>query len=286
MSTINLTDLAKRLNALKSNAKKSTHLWKPAEGKNVIRIVPYQYRTDDPFLELLFHYKVGKNKTYLSLETFNEKDPICEFAEKLKNVGDKESWIQGKKLEPTLRTYVPIIVRGKEKEGVKFWGFGKEIYQEILAIMTDPDYGDIVDMETGRDITVEFVSAKDAGNTYGATSIRPKPGQSKATDDATVLDMIQNKQIDIYDVFKKNTYEELATALEKWLTPDETTEAETETETETKPEKQDFVEELRNMPVEEEPVAKPVVKTPASNKVTATKTADVNEAFDELFNDK
>ena len=35
-----------------------------------------------------------------------------------------------------------MVVRGEEKQGVKFWGFGKTVYQELLSIM-DPDYGDI-----------------------------------------------------------------------------------------------------------------------------------------------
>ena len=40
-------------------------------------------------------------------------------------------------MEPKMRTYVPVLVRGKESEGVKFWGFGKLVYQELLG----DDYG-------------------------------------------------------------------------------------------------------------------------------------------------
>ena len=36
-------------------------------------------------------------------------------------------------MEPKLRTFVPIIVRGQEGDGVRFWGFGKTVYQEILG---------------------------------------------------------------------------------------------------------------------------------------------------------
>ena len=48
-------------------------------------------------------------------------------------------------MEPKLRTFVPILVRGQEGEGIKFWGFGKTVYQEILGYIADPDYGDITD---------------------------------------------------------------------------------------------------------------------------------------------
>jgi hypothetical protein len=60
-------------------------------------------------------------------------------------------------MEPKLRTFAPIVVRGQENEGVKFWGFGKTVYQEILAIVADPDYGDITDETNGRDIVIEIV---------------------------------------------------------------------------------------------------------------------------------
>ena len=45
-----------------------------------------------------------------------------------------------------MRTFAAVIVRGKESEGVKFWGFGKTVYQELLGVIYDPDYGDITDL--------------------------------------------------------------------------------------------------------------------------------------------
>jgi hypothetical protein len=80
----------------------------------------------------------------------------------LKKTGDKDEWLMGRKIEPKMRTYVPVIVRGKESEGVKFWGFGKQIYTELLSIVSDPDYGDITDLMNGRDIDVEFTPAEGA----------------------------------------------------------------------------------------------------------------------------
>jgi hypothetical protein len=78
-------------------------------------------------------------------------------------------------MEPKLRTFVPVLVRGEEGEGVKFWGFGKTVYQEILGYIADPDYGDITDPSSGRDITIEYTSAEDAGTSYPVTTIRVKP---------------------------------------------------------------------------------------------------------------
>ena len=56
----------KRFNSLQSNTKKSDSIWKPANGKSLIRIVPYKFNKDIPFIELYFHYNIN-NKTYLSI---------------------------------------------------------------------------------------------------------------------------------------------------------------------------------------------------------------------------
>ena len=44
---------------------------------------------------------------------------------------------------------------------MKFWGFGKTLYQELLSIIADPDY-DITDPVNGRDVVVEFISAEES----------------------------------------------------------------------------------------------------------------------------
>lgn len=287
---LDLSKIKKKLVQLQTNTNKSNYTWKPPAGKTVVRIVPYQYDKDNCFLELYFHYNISK-KNPLSLETFHEDDPIVEFSEKLKNSGDTDDWKLGKKLEPKLRTYVPIIVRGKEKEGVKFWGFGKELYKEILNIITDPDYGDITDLEKGRDITVEFLTAKEAGNSYGEVSIRVKPNTSPATTDSNVLEMINEKQSNIYDVYKKPTYKELEEILQEWLNPEEadnTTEETTEETTdadEPAGETEEKAVEVETKKVEiEKPKAKVETEKPKA-KVEVKTAGSVNAAFSELFPD-
>lgn len=159
---INLDAVRQKLSQLQNVTTKQNNLWKPEPGSQQIRIIPYQHNRENPFLELYFHYNFG-GKNMLSPITYGRPDPIVEFAEKLKSSGSKEDWKMGKKLEPTMRCYAPIIVRGKENEGIKFWGFGKTVYQELLGFIADPDYGDISDPMNGRDITVEFKSKEQTG---------------------------------------------------------------------------------------------------------------------------
>ena len=179
-----------RLNQLQSTTSTKDNFWKPAPGKTQIRIVPYKHNKENPFIELFFHYNLGNNKTYLSPLSFGRPDPVAEFADKLKSTGNKDEWIQGKRLEPKMRTFAPVIVRGKESEGVKFWGFGKTVYQELLGVIADPDYGDITDATNGRDIGIERQTPAEAGNQYGKTTVRVKPNQTAITEDAALLTSI------------------------------------------------------------------------------------------------
>ena len=249
---IDLEAIRKKLQGLQTTTNRTSNLWKPEPGKNQVRIVPYQFDKDNPFQELMFHYGLGK-RSYLSPVTFGDNDPIVEFAEKLKSTGNRDDWKLSKSLTPKMRTYVPVIVRGQESEGVKLWGFGKTVYQELLTFIADPDYGDITDLKSGRDITVTFTPAE-GGERFPKTAIMVKPNQTPATEDKSVADSILNGQEDIFNIFKKVSYDELKEVLENWLNP-----------------------EGESNEGESSPQAEAV---PAGVK----KTDDIDTAFDDLFN--
>lgn len=265
---LDMSKVKSRLEALKTTNGKSAHLWKP-QGKSVIRIVPYKFNPENPFIELLFHYGIN-NKTYLSPASFNRPDPIVEFANKLKKSGDKESWKDGRKLEPKMRTYVPILVRGEEDQGVKFWGMGKTVYQEILSIINDPDYGDITDPKTGRDILVEFKTAEETGKSFPETSIRVKPNQTPAFDatNKVVLEKFKDQK-NILELFPELSYDELAKVFDEFMNAPESEDAPTAASTSTND-------------VDEEAVT-PAPKATAPVAASVKKAADVATEFDKLF---
>ena len=253
---MDINAIKNRLTQLESTSSTTKSFWKPQPGKQVVRIVPYKHNKDNPFIELFFHYNLGNNKTYLSPLSFGRPDPVAEFADKLKSTGNKDEWIQGKRLEPKMRTFAPVVVRGKESEGVKFWGFGKTVYQELLGVIADPDYGDITDATNGRDIGIDRQTPAEAGNQYGKTTVRVKPNQTTITDDATLLTSIMDNQSDLVELYNEPTYDELKEVLQNYLNPSDETETSAPTNTTEKVAEQ-----------------------------TATKsTADVSDAFDNLFN--
>lgn len=272
---LNIDRIKSRLNSLSNTNSKSVLIWKPSPGKQVIRIVPYKHNTENPFIELKFHYGLN-GKTYISPDSFNRPDPIVEFSNKLKTSGDKEEWKFGKKMEPKMRTFAPILVRGQENEGVKFWGFGKNVYQEILSVISDPDYGDITELVNGRDIVVEFKTIEETGKQFPETTIRVKPNASPAVDpnNKDLIAKIQN-QTNILDLFPELSYDELKNVMDAWLHSEQdgndTPQSSTEETSATTGGSKD---------VEATVASK---KSPSVSTSKST-TDDVAKAFDNLFN--
>lgn len=158
-------DLIKRKKDLLAGKKpepKSTSnwagLWKPNSketGEYKIRIVPNKVTPKFPFVELKFYYIAGK--TILSPLSFDESadDPIFEYGMALRRTGISKDIY--KEFLPKARTFAPIIVRGEEEKGVRWWGFGVTTYKDLIKEM-DPDdgFGDITDPESGRDIKLIY----------------------------------------------------------------------------------------------------------------------------------
>ena len=230
---MDLDAIKSRLNQLQNT--QTNAFWKPQPGKSQIRIVPYKFDKNNPFSELFFHYSLVPNKTVLSPLSYGRPDPVQQFADKLKSTGNKDEWIQGKRIEPKMRTFVPVVVRGEESEGVKFWGFGKTVYQELLGIIADPDYGDISDSLTGRDIVVERQTPAEAGNQYGKTTIRVKPNVTALSEDSDQLTRLLEEQPELKELYQEPTFDELKSHLSNFLNPSDSSDA-VETETKSEPE--------------------------------------------------
>ena len=261
---MDLNAIKTKLESLQNQTTTSNNVWKPEPGKQVVRIVPYTHNKDNPFVELFFHYNLGQNKTYMSPMSFGRPDPVQEFADKLKSTGDKDEWIQGKRLEPKMRTFAPVIVRGQESEGVKFWGFGKTVYQELLSVIADPDYGDITDPVNGRDIMIERQTPAEAGNQYGKTTVRVKPNQTPITDNKEMLETLLNSQPNLTELYTEPSYDDLKEALATYLNPDNDVDTDTTTTS--------------------NGVAATTAPTTNTGTTKTAKTENVEDAFDQLFN--
>lgn len=233
---VNMDLIKKRLNKLNTQANADDIIWKPSKNEATIRIVtlPYSDRgvinAEDPFIEMYFHYNTIKiDKQFpLSTITFGDEDPIAEFAENLKEEAKKEypdgklpldEWKITQNLKPSKRTFIPIIVRGKEKDGIKYWGIGETVVKTLLEFYAnEEDYGDISDFETGMDLKVKHVPNKKGGQ-WPDTNVMVRPKVTRVTDDPEIMKLITEKSNipDLFDRFPVRTYDELKHAFEKYI---------------------------------------------------------------------
>ena len=178
------------------------NFWRPPVGeKSQIRLVPYKHNKSFPFSELYFYFGIGKPRM-IALTNFEESDPIMEFATQLRKTGEKDNVELAKKLFPKLRIFAPVVVRGEEDKGVRFWEFGKMVYQELLGVMADEDYGDITDISKGRDINVEVIPAKETGKMFNTTTVRVKPNQTSLVEDAKTVESLLENQKELFNCLK------------------------------------------------------------------------------------
>jgi len=252
--------------------------WKPKIGKHQVRIVPSKFDKSNPFKEVYFHYGFGKF-TIAALTNWGEQDPIVEFSKGLRKSSDKEDWQMAKKIEPKMRVFVPVLVRGEEHMGVRLWEFGKEIYQQLLGIATDEDYGDYTDINEGRDFTVEATEGEVAGRKVVKCAIRVKPKTTPITEDAAQLEKFLSEQPDIMTMYRKHSFDELKVILQKWLNPEEDVE-------DVAP-----VVSTPSQHKEEEDDTEPASDLPWDQPASKTYTLDTNvgktssaDKFDSLFN--
>ena len=202
---------------------RTSQFWRPQDGDQTVRIVPTM--DGDPFKEYWFHYNLGKNAGFLSpKKNFGEDDPLDSFVRQLFNEGTDESIKMAKNLMARQRFFAPVIVRGEETKGVRIWGFGKTVYEQLLNLVLNPEYGDITDPEQGTDIQLNY--GKPAGAAFPQTKLMPSRRTTAICDDisseqcAELLESVP----DFNTIFERKTPEDIQRMLDEYLTDDDSAE--------------------------------------------------------------
>jgi hypothetical protein len=212
---IDLNKMREKLGKLQSKGGKSI-FWRPSDGEQTIRIVP---TTDgDPFKEYWFHYNLGNNAGFLSPKrNYGENDPLNDFVQSLYNENTEESIKMAKSLSARQRFFAPVLVRGEEDKGVRVWGFGKQVYEQLLNLVLNPEYGDITDTKEGTDLNLKY--GKPAGASFPVTTLTPSRKASVICADlsdeecAALLEQVP----DFDSLFERKTPEEVGTLLNAYL---------------------------------------------------------------------
>jgi hypothetical protein len=184
----------------------------------------------DPFKEYWFHYNLGDNNGFLSpKKNFGEDDPLNDFIRSLWSEGTEDSIKMAKELSARQRFFAPIIVRGEEDQGVRIWGFGKTVYEQLLTLVLNPEYGDITDPKEGTDLTLQY--GKPVGASFPTTRLIPHRRTSpvcpniSSEECAALLKSVP----DFNTLFERKTAAQVQAMLDQYLAGDNPEEASSET---------------------------------------------------------
>tara|TARA_R110000822_G_scaffold148512_3_gene287534 strand:- start:85 stop:825 length:741 start_codon:yes stop_codon:yes gene_type:complete len=194
--------------------KGGARFWKPSEGENVVRIIPT--KDGDPFKHFHFHYNVGEKTGILCpKKNFGDECPVCDFVSKLYNDGDDDSIQMARKLVAKSRFFSPVVVRGEDAEGVKVWGYSKTVYENLLQLVLNPDYGDITDPNNGTDLVLTY--GKAPGAMYPSTNITARRKTTAISADSDQMSEYLDSEPDFDNLFEVKSREDVSAILDRFL---------------------------------------------------------------------
>lgn len=187
------------------------------DGINKVRILPLSNKLF--FYEAQIYY-IDKSKPKLFNEiafspaTFGEPDPIKEFARELRQSGNIEL---ASKLSPSTRYFSAVLVRGKESEGIKYWGYGKMVLNDISQLFLNEEWGDISHPLNGTDLNITFKKA--ANPRDSVTTIQPARSSTPLIPNASNKEIAELlKKIPPFEsLYYRPSVDECRAALEAFL---------------------------------------------------------------------
>lgn len=220
--SINMELMRKKLASLRGEGRRDgdSLFFKPEEGDQDIRIIPTP--DGDPLKEMYFHYNVGEHKGGILCpkRNFGERCPVCDFASAVWKESSEANDDEGKKLAKSLfvraRYFSPVVLRGRESEGIKVYGYGKKAYELLLGYILDPEYGDITDTQEGTDITLTYTKPTTPG-AYPQTSMKMRRNTSSLLEDTEAIPALLDRMPDFGSLFERKTPEEIDAILDEQL---------------------------------------------------------------------
>ena len=119
------------------------------------------------------------------------------------------------KLFAKQRFFSPVIVRGQEDQGPRIYGYSKTIYEQLLNILFDPDYGDITDIMEGNDIRLTY--GRTAGRLFPETKIRVRPMKTALLEDTNAIQGLTDGIPDFSTLFDRKSTAEVQELLNQYI---------------------------------------------------------------------
>jgi len=207
--------------------------WRPGskeEGKFPIRILPPMKKNEEKVFYYAHktHYINGSPVECINQDLVDadgnfhkaQRCPICDFVSKLYNASEKgtDDWDLAGQLKARKRYISRIIVRGGKEGDVKvdFYEYGVKIWEKLFNILTDTEYGNILDPKNGRDFIIQ---KSGTGRNSDYSSSMPSANKSPIFDDNDKLLKVFNKATEMKynDLVTFTSFDELKKMLKMFL---------------------------------------------------------------------
>ena len=135
--------------------------WEPKEGESSIRVLPhstdYFKGTVAEFVyDYLIHYNLGSERKTAAVcpksSNPNAKCPICEASSTLYRSNDDKDKELASDLYHRRRYLANILDLNDIQKGVQIYEFGPTVYNKLMKYVASGLFGDILDLEKGRNI--------------------------------------------------------------------------------------------------------------------------------------
>lgn len=208
MGKLDLTKVAAALEKANRRSGGNNDYDKLVQGKNVRRILWPKGDHDLFFSDGYLHFGLGDDGHGVATcpKTFdtNAKCPICERVDELRKSRDKDDKKLADRMRATRRVYVNAINRDEDDDSPRILPIGVTVLKALLQVICDPDYGDITNPTTGRDVTITR-TGQGMDTKY---SVLPKP-KSTPVSDTLDPDEIEDRMADLDSLFIESSYDEL-----------------------------------------------------------------------------
>ena len=219
-----INDAIDRLDPNKNTGANNQSILKLEEGEHQLRIAPYTHDLEMPFQELWFHFGVA-GRTFLCPTKMkgDPPDPICEFASKcwdqFTKTNDDSFKEMFKNMAAKLRVYVPVVKRGEEDKGIRWWSISpRTTYKDVLNHVRSAlrQNVDITDENEGLDLVVTMAHGFNSWLVPEniITALKPSPLAAKK-DIPTIIDSVTP----VNELFQFAPVDEMKLALDKHINP-------------------------------------------------------------------
>jgi serine/threonine protein kinase len=211
---MNLNDIKAKLEALEK--RDSGQGYKPKDGDQKIRVTPSP--DGDSLQEVFMHFRIAGQSFLCPKKNFGEPCALCDFASELYKLGDEASLDMSKQIYAKPRYYSPILVRGEEEKGIRWWSYGVKVYKMFLKKYMDPEYGNFTDPETGFDWTLSYTPQEKSSTNFAESELTPARASSKMIEGGKKkVDELVAATPKLFSILPRKTSEETKELLDKFL---------------------------------------------------------------------